>query len=37
MQTLEQSLSQLVKADLITSEEAFFKCNKPTILQGLLD
>ena len=37
MQTLEQSLSELVKADLITSEEAFFKCNKPTILQGLLE
>ena len=37
MQTLEQSLSELVKSDSITSEEAFFKCNKPSILQGLLN
>ena len=37
MQTLEQSLEQLVKADSITSEEAFFKCNKPAVLKSLLE
>ena len=37
MQTLEQSLDQLVKSDSITSEEAFFKCNKPAVLKSLLE
>ena len=37
MQTLEQSLEQLVKSDSITSEEAFFKCNKPAVLKSLLE
>ena len=36
MQTLEQSLSNLVKRNLISREEAFFKCNRPTVLRDLL-
>ena len=37
MQTLEQSLSRLVKADKITKEEAFFKCNRPAVLRDLVE
>ena len=37
MQTLEQALSNHVNQGLITKEEAFFKCNRPNVLTGLLD
>ncbi len=37
MQTLEQSLSQLVAKGLITTDEATFKCNRPNVLKTLLD
>ncbi len=37
MQTLEQSLSQLVEKGIITTDEAVYKCNRPTVLKGLLD
>ena len=37
MQTLEQALSKNVIQGLITKEEAFYKCNRPNVLQGLLD
>ena len=37
MQTLEQSLSQLVKQSIITTDEAYFKCNRPNVLKGILD
>ena len=37
MQTLEQALSKHVIKGLITKEEAFYKCNRPNVLQGLLD
>ena len=37
MQTLEQHLSNLVKKGVITNEEATYKCNRPTVLKGLLE
>ncbi len=37
MQTLEQGLSLHVSAGKITKEEAFYKCNRPNVLQGLLE
>ena len=37
MQTLEQALSMHVKQGKITKEEAYFKCNKPNVLTGLLE
>ena len=37
MQTLEQSLSQLVTQSIITTDEAFYKCNRPNVLKGILD
>ena len=37
MQTLEQALSKNVFQGSITKEEAFYKCNRPNVLQGLLD
>ena len=37
MQTLEQALSAHVSNGLITKDEAFYKCNRPNVLQGLLD
>ncbi len=37
MQTLEQSLSQLVSKGVITTDEAAFKCNRPNVLKTLLD
>ena len=37
MQTLEQSLAQLVTQGLITTDEAVYKCNRPNVLKGLLD
>tara|TARA_B100001093_G_C26780225_1_gene994247 strand:- start:331 stop:1407 length:1077 start_codon:yes stop_codon:yes gene_type:complete len=37
MQTLEQHLSNLVKKGIITNEEAIYKCNRPSVLKGLLD
>ena len=37
MQTLEQALAKNVTKGLITKEEAFYKCNRPNVLQGLLD
>jgi len=37
MQTLEQALSRNVIKGIITKEEAFYKCNRPNVLQGLLD
>ncbi|MBO8229882.1 type IV pili twitching motility protein PilT [Prochlorococcus marinus str. MU1404] len=37
MQTLEQALSRNVISGAITKEEAFYKCNRPNVLQGLLD
>ena len=37
MQTLEQALSRNVIKGLITKEEAFYKCNRPNVLQGLLE
>ena len=37
MQTLEQSLSQLVSQSVITPDEAYYKCNRPNVLKGILD
>ena len=37
MQTLEQALAINVDKGLITKEEALFKCNRPNVLNGLLD
>ena len=37
MQTLEQHLSNLVKKGIITNAEAIYKCNRPTVLKGLLE
>ncbi len=37
MQTLEQSLSQLVAKGIITTDEAVYKCNRPNVLKGLLN
>ena len=37
MQTLEQSLSELVASSAITTDEALYKCNRPTVLKGLLE
>ena len=37
MNTLEQSLSQLVNNGIITTDEAVYKSNRPNILRGLLD
>ena len=37
MTTLEQSLSNLVIKGKITTEEAFYKCNRPNVLQGLME
>ena len=37
MQTLEQNLSTLVKKGVITSDEAVYKCNRPSVLKGLLE
>ena len=37
MQTLEQALSYHVQKGLITKEEAYFKCNRPNVLNGLLE
>ena len=36
MQTLEQALAKCVLKGLIT-KRAFYKCNRPNVLQGLLD
>ncbi len=35
MQTLEQSLYNLMEKGVITSDEAFYKCNRPNVLKGL--
>ena len=37
MQTLEQSLAGLVIRDIISKEEAFFKCNRPAVLKDLIE
>ena len=37
MQTLEQSLAGLVSRDIISKEEAFFKCNRPAVLKDLIE
>tara|TARA_E500000331_G_scaffold116412_1_gene113674 strand:- start:2366 stop:3448 length:1083 start_codon:yes stop_codon:yes gene_type:complete len=37
MQTLEQALAIHVEEGLITKEEAYFKCNRPNVLNGLFD
>ena len=37
MQTLEQNLASLVKRGIITSDEAAYKCNRPSVLKGLLE
>ena len=37
MQTLEQSLAGLVGRDIISKEEAFFKCNRPAVLKDLIE
>ena len=37
MQTLEQSLASLVNRDIISKEEAFFKCNRPAVLKDLIE
>ena len=37
MQTLEQCLSNLVAKSEITTDEAMYKCNRPSVLKGLLD
>ena len=37
MQTLEQSLARLVLEDRINEEEAFYKCNRPSVLKDILD
>ena len=37
MQTLEQCLAELVSKSVITTDEAMYKCNRPTVLKGLLD
>ena len=37
MQTLEQCLAKLVGQSVITTDEAIYKCNRPTVLKGLLD
>ena len=37
MQTLEQSLSQLVSQSIITTDEAYYKCNRPNVMKGILD
>ena len=37
MQTLEQSLSDLIKRGLISREEAFFKCNRSNVLSSLIE
>ena len=37
MQTLEQALATNVEKGLITKEEAYFKCNRPNVLNGLFD
>ena len=37
MQTLEQCLSDLVTKNIITTDEALYKCNRPTVLKGILE
>ena len=37
MQTLEQCLAELTTRSVITTDEAMYKCNRPTVLKGLLD
>lgn len=37
MQTLEQALAELVFDDIISKEEAMYKCNKPAILKDLIE
>ena len=37
MQTLEQSLAALASKSVITTEEAWKKCNRPNVLKGILD
>ena len=37
MQTLEQSLAQLVSGGVITTDEAIYKSNRPNILRGLIE
>ena len=37
MQTLEQSLCELVAQSKITTDEALYKCNRPNVLTGLLN
>ena len=37
MQTLEQCLSELVSKSIITSDEAMYKCNRPSVLKGILE
>ena len=37
MQTLEQSLSQLLLKGIITKEEAYSRSNRPSVLKGIID
>ena len=37
MQTLEQSLGELLIKGEISKEEAFSKSNKPSVLKGIID
>tara|TARA_B100000212_G_scaffold251573_1_gene192659 strand:+ start:1116 stop:2201 length:1086 start_codon:yes stop_codon:yes gene_type:complete len=37
MQTLEQSLSELLLKGIISKEEAYSKSNKPSVLKGIID
>ncbi len=37
MQTLEQSLSELLEKGVITKEEAFLRSNKPNVLKSIID
>ena len=37
MQTLEQSLSELINKGLISREEAFNKCNRSNVLSSLVE
>ena len=37
MTTLEQSLARLVSENRINEEEAFYKCNRPSVLKDLLE
>jgi len=37
MQTLEQSLATLIRDDIISKDEGFYKCNRPAVLKDLLE